>query len=113
MIEKYQFSSIVINGKTYTTDVVVTPSSVRDDWWRRDGHKLSMEDLEKIMKNGPEAIVVGTGYSGKMRVLPDVVNFAQDNNIELIVKNTEDAIEEYNKLENDKVNVIGCFHLTC
>ena len=113
MINKYQFSSIEVNGKTYTTDVIVNPKIVKDNWWRKQGHRLCLEDLEKVFKNKPRIIVIGTGQDGKMRVTNEVVDYVKKNKIDFIVKDTISAIDEYNKLEKDKENVVGCFHLTC
>ncbi len=113
MIEKYQFSSITINGKTYNTDVIVTPKSVSENWWREDGHKLTLSDIEKVLKSEPEVVVIGTGQDGKMRIMPEVLDYVKKNKIDFIAKNTNGAVEEYNKLEKESVQVIGCFHLTC
>jgi hypothetical protein len=113
MIEKYEFSSITINGKHYNTDVIVTPKGVSDNWWREDGHKLTIFDIEKVLKDKPEAVVIGTGQDGKMRIMPEVLDYVKKNNIDFIATDTAKAITEYNKLEKEKIRVIGCFHLTC
>lgn len=113
MIEDYQFSSIKINGKSYNTDVIVSPEKVADNWWRRQGHRLSLEDLEGVFRSKPDVIVVGNGHNSKMRVTDEVIDYVKKNKIDFIVKDTKAAIKEYNRLEKEKEKVIGCFHLTC
>ncbi|NIQ07644.1 MAG: hypothetical protein GWO20_18580, partial [Candidatus Korarchaeota archaeon] len=67
---------IVINGRRYTSDVIVFPDRVRDSWWRREGHRLHVEDIEgAVQEEKPEVLVVGTGYSGLMKVLPETENY--------------------------------------
>ena len=46
MIESYKFGAIVINGKKYTSDIIVFPEHVIDGWWRKEGHRLHVEDIE-------------------------------------------------------------------
>lgn len=74
MIESYDFGVIVINGKRYTSDVIVFPERVMDSWWRKEGHRLYAEDLKEILEHEPrpEVLVVGTGYHGLVKVSPEV-----------------------------------------
>lgn len=112
MIESYSFGRIVINGREYTSDVIVFPSRVKDDWWRQEGHRLSVEDLELVVKEKPEVVVVGTGYMGLMKVLPETRKHLESNEIGLIAEKTRKACETYNKLAESK-KVIAALHLTC
>jgi len=40
MIESYKFGEILIDGVTYTSDVIIYPDSVDFKWWRKEGHLL-------------------------------------------------------------------------
>jgi hypothetical protein len=112
MIDSYNFGRVVIDGKLYTKDVIIIPGRVKDNWWRKSGHQLCIEDIEEEVEKGIEVIIIGTGYSGVMRVLPETMEYLQSRGIEVIVKRTKDACEIYNQLENNK-KVIACLHLTC
>ena len=36
MIEKNEFGAIRVDGKTYTTDIIIYPDGrVSDNWWRK------------------------------------------------------------------------------
>ena len=43
MIESYRFGKIVINGKSYSSDVIIIGDHVKANWWRREGHRLHIE----------------------------------------------------------------------
>jgi len=57
-------------------------------------------------------LVVGTGYSGLMKVLPETENYLKSKGIELIVQSTREACETFNRLVKSK-RVIAALHLTC
>jgi uncharacterized protein len=67
-IDSCSFGSIVINGKTYTDDLVIHPDGkILKPWRRKRGHQLSMDDLRELIDSAPEVIVAGTGVSGGMK----------------------------------------------
>lgn len=111
-IDSYRFGQIVINGLKYTSDVIIYPDRVQADWWRDESHKLSLKDITGIMKENPEVLLVGTGASGLMRVLPEVEQEAEAKNIRLIVQPTGEACEIYNQLSQIQ-RVVAALHLTC
>ncbi len=47
-IDSYHFGQIVVNGKNYSSDVVIFPDRVRDNWWRKTGHQLCVEDIAEL-----------------------------------------------------------------
>lgn len=112
MIESYHFGEMVIDGKTYHTDLIVYPDRIDASWWRKEGHKLCIADIAEVMGVQPECLVVGTGNPGLMKVLPETRNHLQQQEIQLIVEPTEQAYITYNKLSATK-RVVGAFHLTC
>lgn len=115
MIESYDFGIIVINGKRYTSDVIVFTERVVDGWWRKEGHRLYVDDLKEILNHEPkpEVLVVGTGYYGLVKVSPDVESALKYQGIELKVQPTKEACQTFNKLLKSNKRVAGAFHLTC
>lgn len=112
MIDSYGFGRMKINGITYTSDLIVFSDHVKSDWWRIEGHKLHIKDLDEVIKMKPEILVVGTGYYGIMKVLPETENRLKAEGIQLIAEKTRNAYHTYNDLSTSK-NVVGAFHLTC
>jgi hypothetical protein len=111
-IEHYSFGEIKINGKTYTSDVIIFPDRVNSSWWRLEGHLLQIPDLKEIMAEKPSVLVIGTGFYGTMRVPEETLNYLRSNNIEVHVKNTREAVDLYNKI-SEKRPLVAAFHLTC
>jgi hypothetical protein len=112
VIESYSFGRIKIDGRFYTSDVVIFPDHVNDRWWRKEGHRLSVEDLAEVWQAEPEILVVGTGYYGLMKMPNEVREYIAAKSIELTVENTKQACQTYNQLEPAK-KVVAAFHLTC
>ena len=112
MIEAYRFGRMQIDNGTYTADVLVFPDRVKSDWWRLEGHKLSVEDLDEVLQAKPEILVVGTGYYGLLKVLPETAAHLQREGIQVIAEKTGDAYHTFNELSKAK-RVVGAFHLTC
>ncbi len=113
MIEKYDFGHVVINGQTYTSDVIILPDRVFSSWWRQEGHQLAPADLDEVIAAQADVLVVGTGYSGLMRVLPETEAYLAEQNIQLVAEHTTDACQTYNRLLRAGRNVVAALHLTC
>jgi len=113
-IQRYDFGKIVVNGTRYERDVIVADRVIRSSWWRREGHKLYLEDIADVLEEyRPDILVVGTGYYGYLRVQRDLLEYARDKGIEIIAKPTSEAVEIFNNLSRRGVKVLGAFHLTC
>lgn len=112
MIESYNFGKIIINSKEYNSDIIIYKNNIYDKWWRRASHHLCIEDIKEILDNMPEILIIGTGYYGLMKVPIELIEYLESNNIEVIIKKTKAACDEYNTLHQKK-NVVAAFHLTC
>jgi len=110
-IEHYSFGKIVIDGKTYTSDVVLYPEMVDASWWRSEGHCLRVEDLRQVLEARPKVLIIGTGYSGLMVVPEETMRAVRSRGIDLRIQKTKEAVEAYNN-EKEKA-VIAALHLTC
>ncbi len=111
-IDHYSFGKIIIDGKTYTMDLIIYPDRIDPSWWRKEGHLLQIEDLSEVIKEKPDILIIGTGYNGVMRVPEETVVNLRSKGIEVIIKKTTEAVEVFNNMKGDK-KVIAAFHLTC
>ena len=112
-IDSCSFGSLVINGKTYTDDLIILPDGkILKPWWRKRGHQITMDDLRELIDSSPKIIVVGTGVS--RGVIPDknLESYLARLAIEFIAVPNEEAIKVFNKLAPEK-RIGGGFHLTC
>jgi hypothetical protein len=113
MIEKYRFGEIQVNGRKYTGDIKIVSGEVLSGWWRREGHRLYISDIEDILSVGPEIIVVGMGEPGNMKVADELRKHLAGLGIILIEEATSQAAQTFNNLFRSGRNVAGAFHLTC
>jgi len=112
MIESYSFGRMRIDGKDYTSDLIIFPSKVKSSWWRKKGHQLCLDDLNEALKEKPEVLVIGTGSLGIMKVTDEVKKYTKTKKIHLIIEKTKKASQIYNDISSNK-KTIGAFHLTC
>lgn len=115
MINSYEFGQIVIDGKRYTSDLIVFPERVVDGWWRKEGHNVHIEDLEEILEHEPrpEVLVLGTGYHGLVQIPIKVKATLESQGIELTAQPTREACQTFNNLLKSRRQIAGAFHLTC
>ena len=114
LIEFYSFGKMVVNGITYTSDVMILPQGqVIHPWWRQTGHVLCFRDLNQVVAADPEIIVAGTGQPGMMKPGPDLERQLAVVNIDLIVQPTASAVDTFNQLKKENKSVAGGFHLSC
>lgn len=113
MIDSYQFGRMVIDGRSYRSDLIICEHQVRPDWWRRAGHELCVADIEPAIADfAPQVLIVGTGRFGLMRILPETESFLRSRAIQLIAEKTGIAYTTYNRLAST-TKVMAAFHLTC
>jgi len=112
LIQSYNFGKITINENSYNSDLIIYKNEINDKWWRKEGHNLCIDDIQEIINKKPDILIIGTGAYGLMKVPPELINYLEKINIQVIVKKTKEACVEYNKLCQDKY-VIAALHLTC
>ncbi len=112
-IDSYQFGKIVIDGAAYNSDVIILGDSVQSNWWRRQGHSLSAEDLKTVIAAKPSVLVVGCGASGLMKVPDQTRQVLQENDIQLQALDTSEAVQRFNELSQAGEIVAAALHLTC
>ena len=112
-IDSYQFGKIVIDGTEYNSDCIILGGSVQPNWWRKQGHLLTPEDLKPVIAARPDVLVVGCGASGIMKVSEKVNQVLQEHGIELFKANTSKAVERFNELAAQGENIAAALHLTC
>jgi hypothetical protein len=112
-IESCSFGKIRIDGQEYTRDVIIYPHHVDSSWWRKEGHRLQVEDIVDILEARPNVLVVGTGQYGSMKIDKEVEDLLRSKGIELRVAETPEACQVHNRLVKSKKTVVTALHLTC
>jgi hypothetical protein len=112
-INDYRFGKIIVDGHIYTADVIITPERVIDSWWRKEGHRLDKNDLDKIVGENPDCLLIGTGYFGRMEIPQETIEYLQSKNIHIEFAPTKDAIDKLKQLQNQCARIVAALHLTC
>ena len=112
-IEAYAFGRIEIDGRAYTSDVVILPTGVQGNWWRAEGHTLNPGDLTHVLDASPSVLVVGQGAQGCMEVADETVACLHRAGIEVICSSTAQAVQIYNERAERGEAVAAALHLTC
>ena len=116
-IEDYRFGKMVVNGKTYTDDLIIFPDHIDASWWREKGHKLKVKDLTSVLEAHPDKLIIGRGANGVMKVKDKVIQELREKGIQVTAEKTGKAVtvfnEESRKAEESGATVVGAFHLTC
>lgn len=113
MIDDYRFGSMEIGGTTYQADLKIVGGKVVPQWWRKEGHKVYVEDIQDILEVQPEVLVIGRGRPGLMKPSNDVRRLCAEKGIQLIDEPTEEAVRTFNAFTKAGKRVAGAFHLTC
>jgi hypothetical protein len=115
-VDAYEFGRITIDGVAYDRDVVIDRGRIRrrkkgpsKAYRGRYGHTPLSVDEAIPWSSGP--LVIGTGASGQLPVMPEVVDEARRRGIEIIVRPTAEACELLAATEDSAVAAI--LHVTC
>jgi hypothetical protein len=112
-ITGYDFGRIVLNDKTFTSDVIIMPDRVIGNWRRRQGHSLLIDDLDAVVQAKPDVLVVGTGYYGRMQIPDDTRHYLETQGIDLKSLDTRAAVTEFNRLQKEYACIVAALHLSC
>jgi hypothetical protein len=111
----YSFGSIRIDGEAYDRDVVIDRGEIRK---RKKGPSKELRaEYGHTPLSAAEDIpwkcarlVIGTGHSGSLPVLPDIEEEARGRDVELVVVPTAKAVDVLNE---GMKNTNAVLHLTC
>lgn len=109
-IEEYEFGYIIIDGKKYQKDLIITPNGIIENWWRKEGHKVCWDDIKFLNFENIKYLIIGTGWAGVMKVSKDLEEKMQELNIKIIALDSKKAVKEYISLKEGSILAI---HLTC
>lgn len=82
------------------------------NWWRKEGHKLHLDDLNWVLDKNPTVLIVGKGKYGVLSVTKEVKNELRSREIELIESKSDEACQIFNR-RVDSEDLAIAIHLTC
>lgn len=110
------FGQIVVDGETYGHDLVIEAGRVSK---RDKGPSKSLKgqhghtplSINEAIPWSRPRLIVGSGYSGRLPVLPEIEDEAARRGVDLVVIPTADAVGLLNQTDEADVNAI--LHVTC
>jgi len=112
MIDQFEYGTIVIDGQAHESDVIIFPNGAVERWQHKDEHVLQPRDVNKIIKARPEAVIIGLGTVGNVKLRPETEKRLQEAGIEVIACKTIKACETYKELRGQR-SVAAVLHITC
>lgn len=112
IIDAFNFGFIVVNGKQYAYDVIISPDgtvSEREPGRGRIGsHSITGNQIDPLLRASPEVVLVGTGMRGMARLSEQ-----RSGGVDIRVMTSPEAVEEFNKLAAQGKRVGALIHITC
>ncbi len=112
-VDRFEFGSIVIDGKEYTSDLVIEGREIKKrkkknskPYRSRYGHTplSAKENIPWDCKR----LVIGMGCSEMLPVMDDVKKKAEKRGVELLQLKTDEALQHLNEKGTNLI-----LHLTC
>jgi hypothetical protein len=112
-VEYKSFGTLIIDGKEYSSDVIIYPDGkICDSWKRKKRHRLFMDDITDLIASEPKIIIAGTGKYGILKPEKGLRGLLEKKGINFFAYPIRKAVREYNKICG-KIKVGVCFHLSC
>jgi glucokinase len=114
---KAGFGTIVVGKKEIANDIYIHPDgkvakrkkkSAREKYGT--SHVIDREELERVFRDEPCALIIGAGFNGMARVADDARAWLDELGVEWRLLPTPEAVEAYNAAEGPKALLL---HVTC
>jgi len=97
-------------------DAKLFPGGAREWDWRETDTRhvpgIQPADIEELLKNGAQVVILSRGIDKRLQVCSETLQMLNDRNITFHILQSEEAVQLYNKLRENK-RVGGLFHSTC
>jgi len=98
-------------------DAKLYPGGARAWDWNETGtsHSPGIQpaDVEELLDHGAEVVVLSRGMNRRLQVKSETLQMLDDQGVKAHVLQTEEAVEQYNELQDANEPVGGLFHSTC
>lgn len=116
-ILSFGWGKMEIESIGHGKDFKLWPGGGRAWDWSEHGtdHRRGIQqgDVHELITNGCELVILTTGRFKRLRIPQPIIDFLEEQSIEVIVADTKKGIHLYNDFAGKGVAVGGLFHSTC
>jgi len=116
-IDRSEFGSITIDGKTYPHDVTIDLAGhIRKRHKKLSkelygtSHIISEAEAKDVFEKGSDLLIIGSGQAGNVRLSPEAEAYFAKKSCKVLQQPTQEAIKSYNRAHGHK---IALMHVTC
>ncbi|NHJ04339.1 MAG: hypothetical protein EAX90_05920 [Candidatus Heimdallarchaeota archaeon] len=120
LIEKTKFGSIVIDGKTYTSDLYINIDGSIEKRKKElsrpysKGHTvLGPDELNYLLNQKPDTLIIGKGQFGKLPIPKISRDLIEQSKVIVIEDKLPVVIHMINDLVKQKAKLVAILHITC
>lgn len=105
-IQSFSKGKVVVNGKTYTSSLIISPDRVLEKWNPQDVTSITDSDLLQLLDCNPSIILLGTGERSVILPAKQLTSLL-DRQFHIECMNTAAAIRTYTVLISEGRNVVA------
>lgn len=112
-----EFGRVTVDGQEIDQDIHIRADGKlkkRKKKWAREeygtSHVIGPRELEKLLKKGPDLIIIGEGFDGMIRLADEGRELLQERGVRWELLPTPDAVARWNEAEGRRALIL---HLTC
>ncbi len=110
------FGEIEIDGQSYDFDVIIDKDKIRKRKKKlsktyRDQYGHTPLSVDEEIPWGGKRLIVGTGAYGQLPIMPELLDEAEQRDIEVVAVPTKEACKLISEKTNEKIRAI--LHVTC
>lgn len=116
-IDSATFGSIVINGKSYAHDIIISPEGKVSKRKKRlskqvfgTSHVISLNEAEYIFEPGITRLIIGAGHNGMVILSNEANDFFKTKSCDVMLLPTPQAVDTFNSMRG---RFMALFHVTC
>ena len=110
-IQKVEFGNITINGEEHKeNDIVLFWDKVEK---KEKSHRISLEHFQDVLLRSPDTVIFGTGFHDSVKIDTRILHEAKTQGVDVILKQTPKALEEFKRLSYKGKKVAAVIHTTC
>ena len=114
-ITHYSFGKIVIDGETYTSDMVIASGEKVSSWsFDYESHYIDPHNIKPHITENAKEMIIGIGYNSAASMSSESLQFIKDlkaKGILVQILSTSEAVKLFNI--SDKTELLAFFHLNC